>query len=334
VLLAIIWSYTGRSTEDTQVQSSVNQVKVKNNTVSRVKLPKMSYKNKNIIINTAIALIIVVSLFSAYKSYAYAQAESIFKQVQQGGDFNELMQKTDKMISFNSNDPKLREYKIQLLNAYNQQQNSNEYSDEIEVEYQALVRLEPANFIHPIRYAEFLWNNNNHEEALAHLSKALQIAPWVQMVYEGNVKYRLEYALMLVKENGIQENIEKQDKELSHVLNQLEEKLAIQQNDVPEGLSLSNRIKITNDNRLLFGKAYYYTGDFDQSLEYLTKINLKNLEDNAKLNALIYQAMIYHQSDQEDKLQEILNTEFAKQSALDQIYIELLNDPQWLPLSE
>jgi tetratricopeptide (TPR) repeat protein len=318
VLLAIIWSYTGNSNEDI-----------------KIKLPSISYKNKNMIINIAIALIILASLFSVYKSYAYAQAESLYKQVQQGGNFNELMQKTDKMISFNANDPKLKEYKIQLMNVYNQQQNSNQYTDDIDVEYQTLLKLEPANFIHPIRYSEFLWNNNRPEDALAHLSKALELAPWVQMVYEENVKYRLEYALMLAKENGAQEDIEMQEKELTRILIQLEEKLAVQQGDLPEGLRLTNPIRITNDNRLLFGRAYYYTRDFDKSLEYLTKIDLNKLpNDNAKLNALIYQVLIFHHSDQQKKLQELLKTELAKKLNLEEIHIVLLDDPQWLPLTE
>lgn len=97
---------------------------------------------------------------------------------------------------------------------------------------------------------------------------------------------------------------------------------------------MANRILVTNDNRQLFGKAYYYLGNFEKSLEYLSAVKLDNLDDDSKQNVLLYTVLSYYALDQQDKLQELLNTDIAKQFTIDLLYKQVQNDPKWLPLTE
>jgi tetratricopeptide (TPR) repeat protein len=324
-LLAIIWSYVHK-------YKGLNQ-RVTHSIFSKLtaKIPSISYKKKNHLVNGVIAIIIVASLFSVYKSYAYAQAEGLYMQAQQGGDFQQTMDRTNKAISFSSNDPRLRELRIQLLSYAYQEFGSEEYNEAIDEEYQGLLRLEPTHFAHYLRYAEYLWADNRGEKALEHLDKALNLAPWQQALYEENINYRLDYALML-KENAEMIAIGNQAEELLLNMNQLEEKLLIQNENVPTGMHLSNPIRITNENRQLFGKAYYYLGNFTKSLEYLSAVQLDKLDDNSKQRVLLYTALSYRALDQQDKLQEMLNSEIAKELTMDVQYLLVHNDPMWLPL--
>jgi O-antigen ligase/tetratricopeptide (TPR) repeat protein len=331
-LLAIIWSYTVKQPEESRSPSGNDESKTKHMN-STIKLPSISYKQKNLLINVSIAFMILTSLFGAYKSFAYAQAEGIYKEARTGGDFDQLMGKANRMISLHGSDQKFREYKIQLLDFAYQEKGSDEYIGEIKNEYQTLLKLNSTNFLHYMRYADFLWKQDQYKEALENLSTALELAPWVQMVYEENVKYRIEYMLM-IKESNNQKETELQKEQLAHILNQLEEKLTIQKQDLPEGLNLTNPIQLTDANRQLFGKAYYYLGKFELSLDYLSAVDLNKIDERYKLNVLIYQALMYHQLNQQNKLQELLSTDMAESLGLDQIYIELLNDPQWLPITE
>jgi hypothetical protein len=324
-LLAIIWSYVHRNKDSNEPVADSVYSKLK------VKLPSISYKHKNRLVNGIITIIIIASLFSVYKSYAYAQAEGLYKQAQQGGDFQQTMDITDKAIAFSSNDPKLRELKIQLLSYGYQELGSEEYNESIDDEYQDLLRLADTHFVHYLRYAEYLWSDNRGEEALEHLGKALDLAPWQQVLYEENINYRLDYTLKL-KENAEMVAVENQVEELLLIMNQLEEKLLIQKEDVPAGMYLTNPIRITDDNRQLFGKAYYYLGNFTKSLEYLSEVQLDNLDDSSKQRVLLYTALSYRALDQQDKLQELLNTEMAKELTMDVQYLLVHNDPLWLPL--
>lgn len=224
-LLAIIWSYVYKTT--------VSKEHVTDSVFSKLKakFPSISYKQKNRLVNTIIAIIIVASLFSAYKSYAYAQAEGVYKQAQQGGDFQQTMDRTNKAISYSSNDPKLRELKIQVLSYGYQELGSDGYKAAIDEEYQVLFNIEPNNFAHYLRYAEYLWAINKSEEALGNLKKALELAPWQQELYEENIKYRLENTLLLIQ-NDEKLAVENQEKVLSSIMDQLEEKLLIQTEDV------------------------------------------------------------------------------------------------------
>jgi tetratricopeptide (TPR) repeat protein len=324
-LLAIIWSYIHKHNDSNEPVADSIFSKLKE------KLPSISYKQKNRVLNGIIAIIIVSSLFSVYKAYAFAQAEGLYKQAQQGGDFDQTSDRTDRAIALNSNDPKLREIKLQLLNhAYNEF-GSDGYLVELDEEHQTLIKLAPTHFVHYLRYAEYLWSDNRGAEALEHLDKALDLAPWQQMVYEENINYRLDYALML-KENAEMVAVENQAEELLLIMNQLEEKLLIQKEDVPAGMGLSNPIRITNDNRQLFGKAYYYLGNFTKSLEYLSEVQLDNLDDSSKQRVLLYTVLSYRALDQQDKVQELLNTDIAKELTMDVQYLLVHNDPLWLPL--
>lgn len=326
-LLAIIWSYVYKTTDSKEHVTDSVFSKLK------AKFPSSSYKQKNRLVNIIIAIIIVASLFSAYKSYAYAQAEGLYKQAQQGGDFQQTMDRTNKAISYSSNDSKLRELKIQVLSYGYQELGSDGYKAAIDEEYQVLFNIEPSNFAHYLGYAEYLWTINKSEEALENLKKALELAPWQQELYEENIKYRLENTLLLIQ-NDEKLAVENQEKVLSSIMNQLEEKLLIQTEDVPAGLYLANRILVTNDNRQLFGKAYYYLGNFEKSIEYLSAVKLDNLEDDSKQNVLLYTVLSYYALDQQDKLQELLNTDIAKQFSIDLLYKQVQNDPKWLPLTE
>jgi tetratricopeptide (TPR) repeat protein len=326
-LLAIIWSYIHKHNDSNEPVADSTFSKLKK------KLPSISYKQNNRLLNGIIAIIIVSSLFSVYKSYAFAQAEGLYKQAQQGGDFQQTMDKTDKAISFSANDPKLRELRIQLLSYGYQELGSEEYNESIDEGYQDLLRLAPTHFTHYLRYAEYLWADNRGEEALEHLGKALELAPWQQLLYEENIKYRLDYALTLIQ-NDEKLAIENQAKVLTSVMNQLKEKLRIQTEDVPAGMHLSKRILLTNDNRQLFGKAYYYLGEFDQSLEYLLPIDLGKLEDSGKRNVLVFTLLNYKVLNNEDKLQELLNSELSKELDIEQIYHQVSVHPEWMPLKE
>lgn len=326
-LLAIIWSYAYKTTDSKEHVTDSVFSKLK------AKFPSISYKQKNRLVNSIIAIIIVASLFSAYKSYAYAQAESVYKLAQQGGDFQQTMDRTNKAISYNSNDTKLRELKIQVLSYGYQELGSDGYKAAIDEEYQVLFNIEPSNFAHYLGYAEYLWAINKSEEALENLKKALELAPWQQELYEENIKYRLENTLLLIQ-NDEKLAVENQEKVLSSIMNQLEEKLLIQTEDVPAGLYLANRILVTNDNRQLFGKAYYYLGNFEKSLEYLSAVKLDNLDDDSKQNVLLYTVLSYYALDQQDKLQELLSTDIAKVLGIEEILQQVRNDPMWLPLSE
>lgn len=325
--LAIIWSYIHKNEEVNKSTSNAG--------ISRImsKIPSLSYKNRNLLVHAVIILLIVASLFSAYKSHAYAQAESLFKQAQQGGDYQQTLERTDRAISLNSTDPKLREIKLQLLNhAYNEF-GSDGYLGDLDEEHQTLIRLAPTNFLHYLRYAEFLWENGRHEEALAQMDKTLEYGPWQQIVYEEIMKYRLDYALNRVEAND-QAEVKNQIIEISRVMNQLEARLLMQQQDLPDGLSLTNPILLTDDNRLLFGKTYYYLGEFDKSLEFLTAVDMGKLEDKDKQNLMLYMLINYHTLNDQNKLQELLETDIAKSLNLNQMYQQVKNDPMWLPLSE
>jgi tetratricopeptide (TPR) repeat protein len=325
VLLAIIWSYIHKHNDSNEPVADSIFSKLKE------KLPSISYKQKNRVLNGIIAIIIVSSLFSVYKSYAYAQAEGLYKQAQQGGDFDQTSDRTDRAIALNPNDPKLREIKLQLLNhAYNEF-GSDGYLVELDEEHQTLIKLAPTHFAHYLRYAEYLWSVNRGEEALGHLGKALELAPWQQVLYEENINYRLDYTLKL-KEDAEMVAVENQVEELLLIMNQLEDKLRIQKEDVPVGMHLTNPIRITNDNRQLFGKAYYYLGNFTKSLEYLSGVQLDNLDDSSKQRVLLYTILSYQALDQQDKVQELLNTDIAKELTIDVQYLLVHDDPLWLPL--
>lgn len=326
-LLAIIWSYIHKNKEGDKAAS--------NAVLSRMmsKIPSLSYKNRNILVHAVIILLIVVSLFSAYKSYAYAQAESLFKQAQQGGDYQQTLERTDRAIAFNSNDPKLREIKIQLLNhAYNEY-GSDGYLVELDEEYQTLIRLNPTNFLHYLRYAEFLGENGRHEEALAQMDLALEYGPWQQSVYEEVMKYRVDYSLNRVEAND-QVEVKNQIIEINKVMSQLEDKLMIQEQELPKGLELTNPIGLTEDNRLLFGKTYYYLGEFERSLEYLSAIDLSKLEGTGKQNLMLYMLLNYEALNEQNKLSELLETNIAKGLNIDQMYQQVKNDPMWVPFSK
>jgi O-antigen ligase len=325
VLLTIIWSYVYKLKDSNE---SVADSVFSN---FKAKLPSISYKQKNRLVNILLAIIIIASLFSIYKSYAYAQAEGLYKQAQQGGDFQQTMDRTNKAISYSFTDPKLRELRIQLLSYGHQELGSDEYKEAIDEEYQNLLKLEPTHFAHYLRYAEFLWTDNRGEEALEYLSKALELAPWQQVVYEEIIRYRLDYTLMKI-EQGEDLEIEKQAKVISLVMDQFEEKLLIQREEVPAGMLLFNPVRLTDANRFIFGKANYYLGNHHKSLEYLSPINLDNLDYIDKQYVMLYQLIIYQNLDNKDKMLEILNTDIAIEVNLEQLYQQVQNDPSWLPI--
>lgn len=325
-LLAIIWSYVYKTTDSKEHVTDSVFSKLK------AKFPSISYKQKAVTVYMIITIMIMASVFTMYKSFSYANAENLYKQVHQGGDYNLALDRINKAISLHSNDPKLRELRIQLLSFGYQELGSTEYLEAIDEEYQSLLKLAPTNFLHYINYTEYLWGNGQYEQALVNIDQALVVAPWQQVVYEENIKYRLDYSLDSQANDQVE--TENQIVKISSILNQLEEKLLIQKEDVPAGMHLTNPIRLTNDNRLLFGKAYYYLGQFNKSLEYLSAIDMDKLEGSDKQNVLLFKLFNYQALNQQDKLEEMLASETIKELAVDQMYQQLKDSPRWLPLTE
>jgi tetratricopeptide (TPR) repeat protein len=326
-LLAIIWSYVHKHKGSNQPLTDTVFSKIS------VKLQGITNKQRAVILNTLITIIIVTSIFSTYKAFTYSKAESLYKEVHQGGDYNQAMVKINQAISFNYNDPKLRELRIQLLSFGYQELGTYDYVEAMDEEYQSLLKLAPTNFLYYMNYSEFLWENDRYDQALTSMDQALALAPWQQMVYEKNINYRLDYSLERAQTNNEVE-LQNQIVEIGSILNQLEEKLTIQEQELPKGLRLTNPIRLTNDNRLIFGKAYYYIGDFEKSLEYLAAIDMKNLEDSTKQNVLLIKLLNYQALNQQDNLIELLNSEIVKVLAVDQMYQQLKDNQRWLPLTK
>jgi O-antigen ligase/tetratricopeptide (TPR) repeat protein len=327
VLLAIIWSYVQKHKElDVPATASVISKLIK-------KSPRIPERQRDTLVNIAIIIIIGTSVFSTYKSYVYAHSETLYLQVQQGGDYHQSMERIDNAIALNSTEPKLRELRIQLLTFGHQEIGTNYYIEAIDAEYQILLKLAPTNFLHYITYSKYLWEHTRYDDALASIDHALVLAPWQLMVYEENLKYRIDYSLDRVQAKDLKE-LKNQIIEISGVLNKLEDKLEIQEQELPKGLWLINRIRLTSENQLTIGKAFYYIGNFQKSLEYLSAIDMENLEDSTKQNVLLIKLLNYQALNQQGNLIELLNSEVVKVLAVDQMYQQLKDNQRWLPLTK
>ncbi|WP_202079419.1 O-antigen ligase family protein [Caldalkalibacillus salinus] len=313
-LMALIWSH--------RIGHSDHGV------FQRLKLPKLSYKRKNSIINAVMILIIVVSVFSVYKSYAYAKADSLYEQAQLSGEFYTMMDYIDQAIKLKK-DPKYYQMKIQLLQYAKENDVYGENVDEkINEEYQALLMYAPTQARYHLDYTHFLWEQGQIDQAFEHLGLALQYHPWSAEMIQANLHYRMSY---LSEIRGTAQAKDSKD-ELGNVLTHLEERLLIQNTEVPEGLRLQRTIKLNNGLSIDVGIAKYLLGNHEESLQYLEGVADEGLEAEQVSQKLLYTALNYHQLNNQDELTALLGSEKAQELDISHKFEQSLTVPAYKPL--
>lgn len=312
-ILAVIGSYLDTKKEDEWIKQAFGKIRI---------------KNGRLIVNMIVVFLVILSVFTMYKSYAFSKANSIYEEATQiGGDFNTLARNVEQAVSLDSKNPNIRELRIRVLeHGYENTQNP-QFLDEIDVEYQVMLKVNPTNHLYYQWYAEFLWGIGKQEEALEQLKKALYYAPWIQEVYEDNVNYTHQYIL-----NNILD-AEAEQAYLKEVLDQLENKLEIQEGDLPAGLNLTLPIKYTDQNRKIFGTAYYYLGEHEKSEALLEAIDPSQLFDGDLIELLIIKALNFEYLNDQSSLAELLDSEHSKEVYLNEIFEQAKQDITWQPYS-
>lgn len=310
-ILAMIYSYVDSKKEDEWIKKAFGKLRV---------------TNERLIPNVIVVILVILSIFTMYKSYAFSKANSIYEEATRiGGDFNTLARNVEQAVSLDSKNPNLRELRIRVLEHGYENTHNPQFLDEIDAEYQVMLKVNPTNHLYYQWYAEFLWGIGKQDEALEQLKKALHYAPWIQEVYEDNVKYTHQYIL-----NNILD-AEAEQVYLKEVLDQLENKMQIQQGDLPPGLNLTLPIKYTDQNRIIFGKAYYYLGKHEESLELLESIDSSNLFEGDLIEYFILKALNFEYLNDQSSLAELLDSEQSKEMYLNEMFEQAKQDITWQP---
>lgn len=273
LFLAIIWSYA---------QGEPWFSKLLRPAVLRLQ-ERMTEKVKLALMYSFVGVLGLCSLFAAYTSYAYNQAEHVQAQLQQGGDIQVMLGQVEKAISYNSHDVRFRQLKLTVLNHAYQQTGDAAWLEQMKEEYEQILDKEPKMYQHYLQYAQFLWGIEEKEEALELKLQALAVAPWQQSVYEDVIASGVEYVQEVYgghqdQEQGEGESQGEEEREssasallqeLERVMQQYEAQLLVQVEEAPEGFTPGARIRRNYDHQLNMAKLYLLQEQYAAALEAL-----------------------------------------------------------------
>ena len=118
------------------------------------------------------------------------------------------------------------------------------------------------------------------------------------------------------------------------ILVQHQDKLEIQAEARSNGFrfSASNRLLINNaERRFIFGRAYFYIGDFELALEYLGRIGLGSLDDDPDrlIRVIIYRLLAYEYLGMEEDFNKLIQSSRSKDLGIPDNYEQLKQLPMW-----
>lgn len=335
-LLALIWSYTHLANHKVHKESRLF-IFYKQFTL------KMKPEFEKPFVIFVCSFLVVGMLIATIMSLSYLHADKKYlRAVYANDDSHPLItiDRLDEALSFNKNNIDIRLAKIDVLKSGYEELDDHSFLEQINQEYTDLYAVDSTNYRYYYRYARFLLDIGETEQAYDYLKPALEHGPWEQTVYETMINEMLNHALETrqasldqVESSDASVNIKNQLEQMRVIIKQLEEKLRIQNEDVPEGFVLewTAQIELTRELRVLLARAYYLMGDHHTSLDYLD-VELSISNDEREF--MLYQLLNYKHLNQENKMDELLQTSIAQDALVYQLFQEKVDDPNYIPFDQ
>lgn len=290
---------------------------------------RLSMDHKKWLTHGLVILVAVASVFGLYKSYAYDQSNQLVSELSQTQvDWDTAINRMNEAIDMQPNKPSIRYAMADVLKFGVKQlpEQREQLTGQIQEQYEAAIDLEPDSYVHHLEYGKYLVSVEETEMALQQLDQAVKLAPWQQTAYDWNVQTRVAELSELKKQNEQQEAKEKTDG-LKNILNRYDEQM-----DKQQVASFKDELRITADNRPLFSQAYYFTGDYEKTLE-LTDVDLSSLEAEQQQLFLILRLLSFDLLGQTAERDELLKQPIVKDLEIDLQTLQALKEnPAWRPI--